>query len=269
MSNKFDLGELRARNFESNSRNFLVRAHNIMLGYEPEPHETNEVIQARLREASGPIGQAKVEAIKQEIEEKKVIALDTPQNALRRMPNLGCSGKWEGKMRRVCYQKRDPNDAEDAITVAWEEMKIDLVHNRPVDIPYPLYESLKAAKTYKLNRRWEHEKEPGPKEGMLYCIEKVEENPRYRFDDLGDTPGTENKFESYLHLFRDIANKTQIFKGITRTLLVKIYNICFGTTPMTALIGVSDQDLRIKIAAFLGPDYEAMMSEELYGSAVA
>ena len=270
MSSKFDLGELKARNFETTSRTFLAKAHQIMLGYPPDDSDDLDVLKGKLREVAGPIGKAKVEEIKKEIEESNIVSMNTLQMSLRRMPNLGSSGKWEGKWRRLEYIKTDPKGNEDVITIRWEELKIDLIHKQVQDVPYPLYEQLLAAKEYTLIRKYGHFKDTGTsKDGRLYVEESIKEENKYNFIDHGDVPGTEDKYRDFLYYFRDVASQTKVFEGVSRTLLTKIYNICYGTTPMTALIGISDQDLRIKIASFLGPDYEQMMTEELYGSAVA
>jgi hypothetical protein len=56
---------------------------------------------------------------------------------------------------------------------------------------------------------------------------------------------------------------------VARAMLLKVNTTLFGTTPISELAHVSDQDIRLKIAVSLGPEFEQMMADELYGTAVA
>ena len=264
---KFDLEALKASGFATDDRGYLEKAHTIMLGYGPEEAEDNDVVRARLKSLSRQTAVQSTNATPTVVTQ---LHKDTPEAPidLKVMPNLTANGRWGGRWRRVTWLQ-DAKDPVQVITVRWETLQQDLVPNTPIDMPWPLYQSLIGAEDRELTRRYTHSQEPGPKEGTLILEETTKITKKYHITDHGDVPGTEDLPESYLQYFQKVARKTNMFHNVTRSLLLKVHNVLFGTTPITELTGVSDQDLRVKIAVSLGPEYEQMMVSELYGSAVS
>lgn len=264
---KFDLDALKANGFATDDRAYLEKAHTILLGYGPEEVEDNQVVRERLRLL---VKQTQVHAPAPTPTVVTQLHKDTPEAPidLKVMPNLTANGNWGGKWRRVTWLQ-DPKDPVQVITVRWETLQQDLVPNVPIDMPWPLYQSLIGAEDRQLERRYSHDTTPGPKEGRLILTEKTVITKKYLITDHGDVPGTEDKATSYYDYFQRVARKTNMFHNVTRSLLLKVHNILFGPTPITELTGVSDQDLRVKIAVSLGPEFEALMVSELYGSAVS
>lgn len=259
---KFDLDALKGNGFATKNRKFLEKAHTILLGYDAEAAESDDVIRNRLKEVVGP-NTSSTPIIAQLHKDTTSQPID-----LRVMPNLSGNGKWDGRMRRVTYVKSDPNSSEDVITPRWEEVKQDLQNGVPTDLIWPLYENLISAVDIALEKDFEFEKS-GKNKGRLMVTETTKRTPKYTYIDHGDVPGTEDKPEDYLRYFWRVAKKTHMFKGVSRALILRVHTILFGPEPITKFVGVTDQDLRLKIAVNLGPEYEQLMQEELYGDALS
>ena len=259
---KFDLDAMKANGFATTDRRYLEKAHNILLGYDAESNEPDDLIRQRLRDTVGanvtptPV----VTPLHKDTVEEPI--------DLRVMPNLTGNGKWDGRMRRVTYIKSDPNSQEDVITCRWEEVKQDLINGKPTDLLWPLWENLKNSVDITLEKEFDFEKS-GKNKGRLMVSEKTTMKPKYTYVDHGDVPGTEGKPEDYLRYFWRVARKTNMFKGVSRALILRVHTILFGPQPITSFVGVTDQDLRLKIAVSLGPEFEKMMHEELYGDALS
>lgn len=268
---KFDLDAIKAGNFKINDRGHLAKAQNILLGYEPYDIDTIAVIRTRLQDAVGNVPRATEEATETTVSNVTAIgSAKTQPVSLRRLPNLygNGNGKWEGRMRRVKFIPRDRKEGEQVITARWEELKQDVIADQITDMPWPLYMNFSQAE----DREYEkvHTLEPSGKyKGRLITTEIERSTPKYNYIDLGDVPGTEDLPESFYDYFCKLAKQTRMFLNIARPLLLKVHGILYEVRPMTAFLGVTDQDIRVEIAVRLGPDYEEMMQAELYGEAVA
>lgn len=311
---KFDLDALKAANFKTNDRRHLAKAHNIMLGYDPEDDEPLETIRLRIVDVVKLDGmqkaeQAKAAALGVSVAEMKEsdeidpvstngavtdriaqlraelavlegrtipkasgnvtpITQGSKPLALAKLPNLTGNGRWDGRMRRVTYIKSDPNSSEDVVTPRWEMVKQDCITGQPTDLIWPLYQNLIAAVDLKLEKDFEYEK-TGKWKGRLIVNERTISTPKFTIIDHGDVPGTEDKPCDYDEYFKMVARETCVFSGVTRALLMKVHAIMFGVVPITEMSVVSDQDLRLKIAVRMGPEFEDMMSAELFGSAAS
>jgi hypothetical protein len=188
--------------------------------------------------------------------------------ALTKLPNLTGNGRWDGRMRRITYIKSDPNSSEDVVTPRWEMVKQDCVTGKQIDLIWPLYQNLLAAVDLKLEKDFEYEK-TGKWKGRLIVNERTIATQKYTILDHGDVPGTEDKPSDYNEYFQMVARETCVFRNVTRALIMKVHAILFGVVPITELQGVSDQDLRLKIAVRMGPEFEDMMSAELFGTAAS
>jgi len=263
----FDMQELKANGFKTNDRRYLDKAHEIATGFKPEPHETDD----QVRESILTVYPECRDASPMKLEPKSnVTSIDeavVPE--LRKMPNLSGNGKWEGRMRRVKYTRQTASKYEDALPVRWEEAFVKLKHNEVTDIPYPFYHNLMSAINITLTTEIVADKTPGVPRGTKVVEILETHEPKYNITDLGDVPGTEHLPENYGDFFRQVARKTTMLKGVSRAWLLKIHTILFGVTPITELVHVSDQDIRLKIATRLGPEFEQLMADELYGTAVA
>jgi hypothetical protein len=266
-SSAFDMQNLRDNGFKTNDRALLNRAHEIAVGYEPDAMDSNDIVRERLLEVFPDAGQPRP---KDAVDEKNenVVAIADPVD-LRRLPDLTGRGNWGGKKRRVRYSRQTQSKYEDALPVRWEESIIQLRDGEVQDIPYPFYRNLMAAIDIRFTTSIIHDTTPNSVPGAKMVQTDTRILPKYNVADLGDTPGTEHLPEDYGDLFRRIARKTNMLKGVTRAMLLKVNTTLFGTTPISELAHVSDQDIRLKIAVSLGPEFEQMMADELYGTAVA
>lgn len=266
---KFDFEAIKANHFKTNDRGYLAKCQTIMLGYEPEDIDTVAVIRTRLQDALGAVPRETVPEVASNI--TQISAAKSKPLSLTRMPNLSGNGKWEGRMRRIKYIPRSSDAGEQVVVCRWEEMKQDVIAEQEQDLPWPLYMNFCQAvdiQYWKEHLLDEGREDPKMK-GRLITIEHEKQTPKYKFMDYGDVPGTADLPESYFDYFQKLAEQTGVFKGITRTLILKVHGILFGIKPMTAFIGVTDEDLRMQIAVSLGPKYEEIMQAELYGEAVA
>lgn len=268
----FDLDEIKASNFATGNMQHLSKAHNIMLGYPPDEHEDADVIRGKLREVSKqPPAPDPLLAALDEPLPKNVTPISRSSEAdLRKMPNLGPNGEWGGLWMGLVWTKRNADDLEEAIVARWETRIQYLLPNEKTYMPWPLYKAFIDAVDRKIVKEWSHDNRkelPSHMRGMLVCEESTVVTPKYILTDLGAKPGTENLPRDYFDHFQRVAAKTQMFKGVSRTLLLRVHAILFGEAPITSLVGVSDTDLRVKIAVSLGPIYEHMMDEELHGTA--
>ena len=265
---KFDYEAIKAAGFKTSDRGYLSKCQDILLGYPAEDIDTVDVIRNRLREA---VGNAPRETVAEPSNVTPITAAKSKPVSLLRLPNLSGNGKWEGRMRRIKYIPRNRDDGEQVVVCRWEEMKQDVIADQEQDLPWPIFMNFCDAVDIKFWK--EHDLDPGKKDprmkGRLVTIEHEEVTKKYTFVDMGDVPGTEDLPESYFDYFQRVAKQTNMLRDVTRALILKVHAILFGVKPMTAFVGVTDQDLRVQIAVSLGPDYENMMQEELYGVAVA
>ncbi len=266
----FDMQELKANGFRTNDRRYLEKAHEIAVGFKPEAHETDEQVREAILTVYPECRNAEPESMKLEPKVENVTHISEASiPELRKMPNLSGNGKWEGRMRRVQYNRSTPAKYEDALPVRWEESFIQLKHGVVTDIPYPFYHNIMSAINIDLTTEIVEVKAHGVPRGTKQLEISESISKKYNINDLGDTPGTEHLPENYGDFFRQVARKTSMLKGISRAWLLKIHTILFGVTPITELVHVSDQDIRLKIATRLGPEFEQLMADELYGTAVA
>ncbi len=268
MAKAFDIDALKANGFATDNRKDLEKAHHILLGYEPEEFESNDVIRGKLREIAKVLEQPKEP---EKAPESNVTPLARANELdLRKMPNLTATGAWGGLFMGLRWRKRDTKDTQDVITARWETREQDLLPDTDTWMPYPLYRAFIDAVDVGYETDYSHDFDkrlPADMRGRLIATTKNTSEAKYILTDLGPKPGTEHLPRDYFHFFQTVATKTQMFNGVSRTMLMRVYNILFGDTPITRLVGVSDRDLRVKIAVSLGPDYEHMMDEELYGNA--
>lgn len=271
----FDLDALKASNFVTTNRGDLAKAHNILMGYPPDEHEDADVIRGKLREITKAVPAPDPLLSGLDAPVPPVPANVTPINKnaeadLRKMPNLGPNGAWGGLQMGLVWTKRNADDMEEVIIARWETRTEYLLPGEKKYMPYPLYRAFIDAVDRKIVKEWSHDNRkelPSHMRGMLICEESTVITPKYILTELGALAGTEDLPRDYLDHFQRVAKRTQMFRGVSRTLLLKINAILFGEAPITQLVGVTDTDLRVKIASSLGPDYEHLMDEELHGSA--
>lgn len=265
----FNLPELKASGFNTNDRRYLAKAYELGVGYPPDTALSIEQIRDALFEVWPETRNVKAPVVEQPPAANVTPIASAAPAELRKMPNLSGNGVWEGKKRRIMYTRQTQAKYEDALPVRWEESFFQLPHGKAVDVPYPFYHSVLSATDVSFTTEIVDDKGPGVPRGAKYVEKRDTSQPKYNIQDFGDTPGTEHLPENYGDFFRQVARKTNMLKGVARAWLLRIHTILFGVTPITELVHVSDEDIRLKIATRLGPEFEQLMADELYGSAVA
>lgn len=261
MANKFDLEALKASNFVDAPRTHVEKAYLLLTG-EEESSITGRDLE-ELRATCQKLNT--LDAIRQSSpppeEPKKAV--------VGRIPNLGTSGKWEGRMRRVMVVNPDPESEKKTVTVVWEGKPWDFKYGDTVDMPWPYWNALKDAKVRDESSvnvvDWERDKK-----GRLKRVVTPVERPAHNYQDYGDVPGTEDLPESYFDFFRRRALATDCFRELKIPMLLMIYERLFDGPPVDSRYNPVQLDaitLRLRIAQRLGPDMTTLVNTEMFEAA--
>lgn len=277
MSRKpFNLNALIASNFEDADRDALNKAHEIKHGF-ASPDIPDDELRRRLVQDFKPTEDGPAPTMHPASHGERSPTARTPNG---KIPNLRVSGKWEGRMRRVTIYKFREESQAGAQKIGWEGVFWAVPLGVKVDMPWPYWQSLAGSEHPTLGHvggtdfidhcsndvtEWVKEKD-----GKLVAHRTPRRLATIRFEDHGDTPGTEHLPESYLQHFQREAARTGCFKGFSRQALMMIHNILLepygDVKAFNALYfrDLKDVDLRIKIAGALGPEVEQMMNDSVY-----
>ena len=182
------------------------------------------------------------------------------------IPNLGSTGKWEGRKRLVTIIKRDNTKQDYAQPVGWDGVIWNVPVGVPVEMPWPYWESLKNTKLLDSGSdavsKWER-----GQDGRMFKIVTPTLTDTIRHIDHGDVPGTEELPTSYWDFFFHEARKTNCFYGKSRSMLVHVHNILMEPKPMTFYRDMKDDDIRLAIAQSLGTEIENVLQSQMYAEA--
>jgi len=260
MAGKRSIGNLLKNNFIDATRAELIDAHTLLLGTAPTESFTDEELRTV------------VQGSREQRSEPRVATMQPPQPEgeptpvkAKGIPNLGTTGKWGGRMRRVTLQKRTDTQEEYCQPVGWNGLIWNVPVGVPVDMPYPWFNSMVNTKLKDegSDAVSEFVKVPGTKGKVVKVITPTVKDT-IPFIDHGDVPGTENLPTSYFDFFTREAKATECFKNKTRSALIGIHNILFEQMPMFAFRDMTNHDIRLKIAMALGGDIEDIMRDEQY-----
>jgi hypothetical protein len=277
MSRKaFNLNELIRSRFEGADRETMNKAHELGFGM-ASPIITDDQLRSRLcdrwapdsidPDSDGPATTAPPVSAER--------ATAVPRMDGSKIPNLRPTGKWEGRMRRVTIHKTNQQSRSEAIKIGYEGNFWTIEFEKPVDMPWPWWQSLK--NTYFVDDRsdavtkWVRDEATG----QLDCVRTSRNIPTIPFTDHGDVPGTEDLPESYFDFYMREAKRTNCFDGFSRAALMMVHNTLreprgpkYGEEAFNATYfrDMKDVDIRIRIAEALGPAVEALMQDSVYAA---
>jgi hypothetical protein len=275
MSRKFNLATLVQTQFSEASREEMNKAYEIAKGH-ASPIIDDEALRVVLVELYKPDETGDIRTMQPPASRDSTPA----QRAVGRIPNLRPTGKWEGRMRRVTLHKFSESSPEYAVTLGWEGVKWSPVMDIPVDMPWPYWQSL-------LNTDFIDDRSDvvttwpiDPATGKISCVRTSRRIKTQRYEDHGDVSGTEDLPRDYSEFFQREAQRTNCFRNYSRSALMTIHNILiepYGKTATGQAVvfdtayfqHMTDLDLRIKIAAPLGPDIVSIMEQESFPIAEA
>lgn len=262
MANKFDLDALKASNYVGAPRTHIEKAYLLETGDAPESIVGRDIEELRtslqkLNKLNG-------------IREMSPPPPEEPKKAMvGRIPNLGPSGKWEGRMRRVKILNPDKNSEKKTVSLAWEGRPWDVLYDTVVDMPWPYWCQLKDAVQRDESSvdvvEWVKDKK-----GRLSKIVTPVEYPVHNYQDLGDVPGTEDLPESYFDFFKRRAAATDCFRDLRIPMLLLIYERLYDGPPVDRRYNPVQLDaitLRLRIAERLGPEFVTQLNTEMFDAA--
>lgn len=261
MAGKRTAGTLIKSNFDDATRLELEAAHELKVGHAPSSSFTEEELRAVVRKLWTPGDDGRHATAAPETEEAP-----RPIAKMKGVPNLGPSGKWGGRMRRVTIIKRTDTEAEYAQPVGWDGVIWNMPVGVPVDMPWPYWQSLlhttmtdagsdKAVEwVRKKGGRLEKHTTPVTRQTINYI-------------DHGDVPGTEDLPLSYWDFYRREALSNNCFESKHRSVLIQIHNTLKDPLPAAFFRDMRDIDIRIEIAQSLGTDVADTLQSQMYAEA--
>jgi hypothetical protein len=201
------------------------------------------------------------------------VAKKTPIGAI---PNLGPTGKWGGRTRLVTFFPM--SDKQETQPLGLNGVTWYAPLNVQLEVPWGYWASAQGCKHWDTGSdavtEWVK-----TKDGRLekHCTPKAVETIRYT--DHGDKPGTEDLPISYADFFQRKARETQMFSSFPRPVLTMIHDML--EIPRRNMDGSSvepgmaffrdmrDEDIRVKIAQTLGPEFEEMLQNQMWEAATA
>jgi hypothetical protein len=235
-----------ASKFEGLSREQLREA-GAVFGCTFAPNTSERTMRAKLCEQVGMLPNEAQEPAPAAVTPKVLNARFDPK------PNLTASGTWGGRRHYVSIFPQD-NQSENSpkyVRLFHECIPRDYPYGEKINLPEPLYESLRQAQRGNLNPR-----EIRTESGELVRIEHIEQRlPRYPFQDLGIVPGTENLPGSLREYWQRQAAKTDNFEGLPRRQLIAIRADLLGPVGGRDFYkDLTDQDILYDVLTFLGVD---------------
>lgn len=265
MANKFDLEALKASNFEGAARTHVEKAFILLTG-EPEESLVGRDLE-ELRAECQKI--TKLEAINTMAPPPKDDLGIPTSKLVGRIPNLGVSGKWEGKKRTVMVINPDPKSECKTVSIVWEGIPWDFNYGERVDMPWPYWNVLKDAK-FRDERSDDVTEWNRNKKGKWIRTMNPIEYPMHNYQDYGDTPGTEHLPESYFDFFRQRAIATDCFRELKIPMLLMIHERLFDGPPRDREhrnIQLDAITIRLRIAERLGPELVTLLNSEIFEAA--
>lgn len=255
------VGTLIKNNFDDATRHELELAHDMKFGSPPSQSMTEDELREVVRTGYVQQGTAKPP----QSHDATVEPVSQPRSR-GRVPNLGTTGEWEGRKRRVTFHQQDGSKLQQVQPVGWNGIIWQIPLETPVDMPWPYWES--AQRTGVRDEGSEQvTKWVNTPDGRLEKHVTPVVKPTLRYTDHGDVPGTEDLPTSYWDFFHREAVRTNCFANLNRSGLVMVYNKLHEAQPMWFFRDMRDEDIRMKIAMTLGTDIEEILQNELYEEA--
>lgn len=257
MAGKRTPGTLLKNNFEDATRAELESAHELKTGNTPSNSFTVEELRSVVQAIWG---ETHVQA---PLTQAPPTPISAPKN--KGIPNLGSSGVWEGRKRRVTLLKRDTK-LDYSQPIGWNGSIWNVPVGVAVDMPWPYWESLQHTMTTDNGSDdvVEWVRKPG---GRLEKHVTPITTPTIKYIDHGDVEGTEDLPTSYWDFYRREAMKNNCFEGKHRSVLITIHNTLKDPLPAAYFRDMRDIDIRIEIAQVLGTDIADSLQGQMYAEA--
>lgn len=240
--------------FEGLSRDELREAGKI-LGCTFGPNTAEQTMRLKLCEISGQGGDVKIN------EEKQEAAAVTLRPRFQR-PKLNAKDIWEGRRHRVRVHRGAGAEQHKSFVLYWDGEQRAFPYDDEIDMPEPYFNILKQAKVGTVKQKPRIDES-----GKLIAIEDFDVySPRYSFDYLGVTPGTENLPGSVLEYWQKLAPKKDYFRTLVhkpggRKALIQIRADLYDSAPPEYYKDLTNEDILADILRFLG--FEDIMYESL------
>ncbi|KAF1008996.1 MAG: hypothetical protein GAK28_00628 [Luteibacter sp.] len=220
-----------------------------MLSVEYAPTTNNETLRKKLREAigtvEGTLPPPSVEAIAAAAPKPAAAGFTLSSTP----PNLGPSGRWGGRYRRVRLSKTDYYQNFVGFPISWEGQIKYFHFDTELDMPWPYYEALRNMIEIQVSKDLSADGRS--------VITKETRRPVIPFSDLGDTPGTEGLPCSMIEYVQEVAKSSSHFAGATRRDLVRVMRWLHGPQTNVTTKEMSDEEIRDELLTFIGVDIYA------------
>lgn len=231
--------------FEGLERDDLKAAAE-MLGVEYAPQTNNETLRKKLQEAIGTVnGTLQAAAVQQIAAASSAKAPDLSATP----PNLGPSGTWGGRYRRIRLTKTDFYKNFNAFPLSWEGQVKYFHFDTDVDMPWPYYEVLRNMIETTIT------KDLSP-DGRS-AITKESKRQAVPYSDMGDTPGTGHLPCSMIEYVQAVAKGTSNFAQAPRRDLIRVMRWLHGPQVNVMLKDLTDDEIRDQLLTFIGVDIYA------------
>lgn len=215
-----------------------------MLGVDFAPQTNNDTLRKKLCDAigmvEGTMSSQEVASVKREL---------PPPSLHANPPNLGPSGRWGGRYRRVRLVKTDYYKNFIAFPVSWEGQIKYFHFDTEVDMPWPYFIALSNMVETHIHKRLSAD-------GRR--VESSEtKHHAVPFSDLGDVPGTERLPRSMVEYVRSVADAHKHFAEADRRTLVRVMRWLHGARANVMVKDMSDDEIRDSLLMFVGVDIYA------------
>lgn len=234
------------KGFEGLERDELKQAAE-MLGVQFAPQTNSPTLQKKLCDAiglvDGTLPPSQVTAIADEVPAKPKLTLAMSP------PNLGPSGRWGGRYRRVKLVRTEFYKDFNAFPICWEGQQKYFHFDIDVDMAWPFFEVLRDMVETTIIKDLSSD-------GHSSITREVR-NQALPFSDLGDTPGTENLPRSMVEYVQWLAEQNGRFAKTSRRDLIRIMRWLHGPVFNATAKDMTDDEIRDELLTFIGVDIYA------------
>ena len=216
-----------------------------MLGVQFAPQTNNETLRAKLREAIGTVDSTLTD------ESVSSIRSAAPKAASLSAapPNLGPSGRWGGRYRRVRLVRTDFYKKFVGFPISWDGAIKYFHFDTDIDMPWPYYEVLRNMRETQIIKTLSAD---GRKAETREVTNQV-----LPYSDLGDVPGTEGLPTSMVEYVQRVAVGCDNFAKTERRDLIRVLRWLYGAPANVMAKSLSDDEVRDRILTFIGVDIYA------------
>lgn len=238
--------------FEGLNRNDLREAGRA-LGCDFAPNTTEAVMRAKLNELVGQgVGAAQT-------------APTTPSNVVKlprlTRPKLLATDVWEGRRHRLIVHKSADDAEHICFVLTWDGFPRSFEFGKEIDMPEPYFNVLRMAENRVVRQRPIRDSEGNLERYESYVVR----SPRFAYNYMGVSPGTEELPGSILEYWQGRAKRNNLFRELPgkpggRQALIQIYSDLSEPRGPEFYKDLTDQDILVQIIRLLGEE------DALYGN---